>query len=171
MNLNEFGVIAEIVSALATVAAFVALAYEIRKSRLSEYRSQILETKKMFQDLFVHRQIAAAMAWKDYSDFKKKYPVTSDPFWSSQIVLEFFDTIGDSVRNGELQKMPMLRLWGTKASFYWWKFEPVIKARNLEDGVESFSDLRWLADEAYKFSPNLKPHVPFQGNIRVKKTR
>lgn len=163
--MEAFGQLAGILASFATVAAFLVVAYEIRKSRQSESRSQILETKKMFQELYVYRRMASAMIWKDYGQFKKKYPTTSEAFWASQVVLEFFDTIGDSVRNGELEKNPMLRLWGTKATYYWWKFGDIISARNKEQNVRSFNDLKWLSEETMAFYPDLKPHVPFQGNI------
>ena len=171
MTLLDLGIIAEIVVAVATVAAFLAVAYEIRKSRQSENRSQVLETKKMFQELFPSRKIASSMTWKDYQDFNRKYPLTSEAFWSFQIILEFFDTIGDSIRSGELERNPMLRLWGSKATFYWWKFKGVILARNEENDIEAFDDLEWLVDETMKAFPELKPHVPFQGNLPIGKKR
>ncbi|MEX2143488.1 MAG: hypothetical protein WD740_02745 [Anaerolineales bacterium] len=146
MPLEQLGLIAEIFASIATVAAFLVVAHEIRKSRQSENRSQVLETKKMFQELFSYRKIASAMTWKSFNHFNKKYPPTSEEFWASQIVLEFFDTIGDSIRSGELEKLPMLRLWGTKATFYWWKFGDIISARNKEQNIETFAELKWLAE-------------------------
>lgn len=167
MSLTELSPIADLITAFATVAAFLAVAYEIRKSRQIENRAQILETKKMFQELSSDRKRASSMTWTDYQDFTRKYPVTSDEFWSSQIILEFFDTIGDSIRHGELEKRPMLRLWGTKATFYWSKFNDIILARNKENDVESFDDLEWFAEETMKAHPELKPEVPFQGNLPI----
>lgn len=171
MNLDQIKIVAEIVSSIATVAAFLAVAYEIRKSRQTENRTQILETRKAFQDLYEFRKLASAMTWKDYKDFKEKYPESSSEYWASQMVLEFFDMIGDSVRNKELERLPMLRLWGTKATYYWSKYGEIILARNKELNIEAFEDLKWLAETTQKIYPDLKPSVPFQGNIPIRKKK
>lgn len=171
MDLPNLSIITQIIASIATVGGFLLVAYEIRKSRQSENRSQVLETKKMFQELYDHRKVASRMKWKDYKDFTKKYPPTSDEFWASQITLEFFDTIGDSIRSGELEKWPMLRLFGTKATYYWAKYKDIISARNRENDVESFDDLKWLAEETLRLFPDLKPLVPFQGNLSFAKRK
>lgn len=171
MNFEQIKIAAEIAAALATVAAFLVVAYEIRKSRQTENRAQILETRKMFQDLYEFRKRASAMTWKDYADYNKKYPATSNEYWASQIVLEFFDMIGDSVKNKELERLPMLRLWGTKATYYWSKFGEVITMRNAELDIDAFEDLKWLAEETQIIYPDLKPEVPFQGNIPIRKKK
>ena len=149
MSLNEFALWSEIFTGFATFVGLFFVAYEIRKSRNNEIRVNIFETMKMWADMEDTLQRERGMDWEDLEDFKRKYAHGDQVgFRDFLSIMNFFDSLGDLVSRGVLDKKTTIGNWGISAILYYVRYKEVLISYREEFFPQWYKKVDWLAEES-----------------------
>lgn len=158
--MNVWVDIASIVASLATFGALVAVLFEVKSSRDAEKRQAAFGLDSKFSNLLSEVQIVDTMTWESADDFDKKYEKYLEGTKAYYKLGNFFDTIGEAVFNGLLDREMTIMTFGVMAISYWRKFRDVASKYRVEKGLEvDWLYFEWFALLAKKESPNVGKHL------------
>jgi hypothetical protein len=94
------------------------------------------------------------MEWTDYDDFERKYGSDFNPdnYAKRQAVLGSFDTLGQALKRGLIDRDLLFERVGKTPIFFWKKFEGVIKEiRGRYNQPTSMIHFEYLAEDCRRY--------------------
>jgi hypothetical protein len=158
----ELSVVRDLVAIFGVIAGFSYYVLTVRNSQRSQQISRESQQLQLLMQLasFVNIEFSKNalelinMEWTDFDDFERKYGSDFNPdnYAKRQAIWSAYDTLGQALKRGLIDRDLLFERVGNTPMFYWKKFEDVIKEiRRRYNQPLSMINLEYLAEESRRY--------------------
>ena len=162
VDLAEIQVAYYMVAATGVLIAAVFYILNLRENRKARKMQFLLQnlSENLNEEGYTRYVTLMNMEWKDYDDFEKKYgsDFNAENFAKRNHMWTQYDTIGNLLEAGILDRESVYRVLSFGSSWLWAKFKPIIEEnRKRYSGRDYMYGFEYLAGEMMKMKLERNP--------------
>jgi hypothetical protein len=140
---------ANIITSIATLGALVAVAIEIRSSRIADKRNATFQLLDKFQLALDQMPIVAKTGREDFVGYFDEYPAGTKERAALVKIINFFQTVAGLSFDGLIDRKAAIGEFGEIAVSWWQKLETMTKEHRKDD-KDRYIYFEWFALAAKK---------------------
>jgi hypothetical protein len=151
---------ANIITSIATLGALIAVAIEIRSSRVADKRGASFELAERFVFARKGMDILNQAGREDFDGFYEEYPAGSKEYSALVDLYNFFEYVGEASFSGLIDLERAIEEYGNIASHWWRAFKHTARQNQSIRGREKHHlYFEWFALQAIKNEPRTSEKV------------